>query len=324
MPKAPRFIELSVAPAGSGYRVDRFLKQAFPCLQAGVLQKAIRQGDVKVDGRKTLASHRLKEQARIALYRGLFQGAEPAQKPDVNVWNKKLADEVGRLILAEESDYVVLNKPSGIAVQGGTGERQNLAAAASIWAGQNLHIIHRLDKDTSGIFLLARNAVSARVLSELFKEHRVHKEYWALVCGVPFKKEGRHISWVYKKQKGAAENWVSTMTPHPEAKKAETYFRVYATNGHRSLVQFRPVTGRTHQIRLHARDMGAPVYGDRRYGVKADCPLLLHARILGFKLHGEQEVSYMAPFPNYFLRQVQKIGLALPPPEEGDKQNPDC
>ena len=272
-------VELRTVAAGEAeLRLDRWFRRHFPALTHGRLQKLLRTGQVRIDGRRAQAHARLAAGQTI---RVPPLGAAPAPSRAQPVVDPKDATFLRSLILVEDHSVIVLNKPEGLAVQGGTGTRRHidgmLAALAS--EGERPRLVHRLDRDTSGVLVVARTAEAAAKLTRAFRQHKVDKLYWALVVGRPELAAGI-IDQPLAKQGGAGRERVE---PDEEGRSARTAYRTVARAGKvASWLAMQPLTGRTHQLRAHCAVLGTPILGDRKYGERglAGAPggLMLHAR----------------------------------------------
>jgi 23S rRNA pseudouridine955/2504/2580 synthase len=265
-------------------RLDRWFRRHFPALSHGRLQKLLRTGQVRLDGRRAQASARLRPGQTIRIPPLAGAAPEPGSagtRPDRP--SAADAEALRALILAEDDALMVLNKPPGLAVQGGTGTRRHIDGmlAALAAGGERPCLVHRLDRDTSGLLVIAKTARAAAKLTEAFRRHRVDKLYWALVLGRPMPGEGV-IDRPLAKQAGARGERVSGAA---DGLAARTRYRTVARAGKvASWLALQPLTGRTHQLRVHCALLGAPILGDRKYGGAAASPagapegLMLHAR----------------------------------------------
>lgn len=179
-------------------------------------------------------------------------------------------------IVFEDSDLLAVDKPRGLLVEGFEGGERSLESLVREYVGPRGRALHRLDRDTTGVVLFAKNSKWNRALSELFEKKRIRKEYWAIVSGNWDKRINKVDTRICRQENG---RWRNSKT---EGKAALTTFRVLGREGERSWVQALPKTGRTHQIRLHCLAAGCPIVGDRFYSDDDSNPLLLHARSLSF------------------------------------------
>lgn len=273
-------VELRKVAAGEAeLRLDRWFRRHFPALTHSRLQKLLRTGQVRIDGRRAQAHARLAAGQMIRVP-PLAAALTPARaKPAID---RNDAAFLRSLILLEDRSLIVLSKPEGLAVQGGTGTRRHvdgmLAALAS--EGERPRLVHRLDRDTSGILVVAKTAEAAAKLTRAFRQHKVDKLYWALVVGRPALAAG-FIDQPLAKQGGAGRERVA---PHDEGRFARTAYQTVGRAGKvASWLAMKPLTGRTHQLRAHCVVLGTPILGDRKYGdasLLAGAPegLMLHAR----------------------------------------------
>lgn len=280
----------SVAEDEAGLRLDRWFKRHHAGLTHGRLEKLLRTGQVRVDGKRAKAGQRLEPGQSIRVpplgvtdkpNRGARRHSE-IPKPE--------ADALRAAVLARDNSVIAFNKPAGLAVQGGTGTHRHLDGmldALRFDAPARPRLVHRLDKDTSGVLLLGRTARAAASLAKAFRLHEVKKLYWAVTVGVPEAPVGR-IRAPLVKRAGAGGERVGVAGKREEgARLATTDYRVIEPVGTRAAwLALMPLTGRTHQLRVHLASLGTPILGDAKYGGKnAFLPglstnLHLHARRL--------------------------------------------
>ena len=255
-----------------GLRLDRWFRKHFPALTQGRLEKLLRRGLVRLDGKRVKAAeHVAIGQIMRVPPEVPPQGAKKSERP-VSVADsvvKRLRDA----IIHKDKDVLVLNKPSGLAVQGGSKTTTHIDAALPALQfdeAEPPRLVHRLDRDTSGVLVLARNRKAAQFLTRQFADRATEKIYWALVYGVPRPPCGHIIVPLAKR---AAADGGERVRPvekgDADAMKAHTDYREIARVGQRfSWLAFRPITGRTHQIRAHAAAIGHPLVGDGKYRVE--------------------------------------------------------
>lgn len=249
-----------------GMRLDRWFKAHFPQVRHGELEKYLRKGQVRVSGGRVKANRRLEagEEIRIPPL-----SDAPAGKK-THTPSKADADTLRRLVVFEDDEVIALNKPFGLAVQGGTNTKQHLDGmlAALEKNGERPRLVHRLDKDTGGLMIVAKTRQAAQRLGDAFKGHGVDKTYWALVAGAPRPREGTINLAIAKKMTRVKDGEEERVVPAEgeDAKKAVTDYQIIEEAGTVSFLAMRPITGRTHQLRVHAAAMGAPIVGDGKYG----------------------------------------------------------
>ncbi len=255
-------------------RLDRWLKRKFPQITQGLIEKACRKGDIRVDGGRVKASTRV-EAGQSVRIPPLPEGA-PAPAVVRSGISARDAEMIQQAVLWKDQHIIALNKPPGLPSQGGSGQGarhvDGLSEALCFGYKERPVLVHRLDKDTSGVLLLARTPRVARRLAEAFRERSARKIYWALVAGVPSPAMGTiRYGLVKAGGRGAGEKMRCI---HPGevdqvegAKRATTDYAVLERLGGRAAwVALSPVTGRTHQLRAHMGEIGHPIIGDGKYG----------------------------------------------------------
>lgn len=279
----------TVAGAEADWRFDRWCKTHFPDLPFGRMQKLLRTGQFRVDGKRLDAATRL--------FPGQTVRVPPLPiEPDVPLLTAKVAPRIPdrdvammrNLVIHEDDALIVINKPAGLAVQGGSGTTRHVDGLMQVFAtrnGERPKLVHRLDRDTSGVLVLAKTTAVARALSFSFQQHKIRKLYWAVVIGRPKRDEGV-IDLALEKAGGAGREKMTT-SESEAAQFARTGFRVLEANAKvAAWLGLMPLTGRTHQLRAHCALSGFPILGDGKYGGKAAHPtgapseLALHAREL--------------------------------------------
>jgi len=281
--------EVRTIPVGvgeDGVRLDRWFRRRWPHLSQGQLQKMIRSGQVRVDGARAKADTRLGAGAMIRVP-PLPDAPAPGER--AKTLDSRDIAFAHSLVLYEDEEVLVLNKPSGLAVQGGTKTTRHVDRLLGAW-GEGLErprLVHRLDRDTSGVLVLGKTPAAAAKLSGAFARRRAQKTYWALVAGQPKPGEGVLELPLVKKGVGDRELVVPADPKEPGAEPAETEFVTISRAGQRvTWMALRPHTGRTHQLRAHMLAMGHPILGDPKYANEASAPLSeglklqLHARRL--------------------------------------------
>ncbi|MEM7679705.1 MAG: RluA family pseudouridine synthase, partial [Pseudomonadota bacterium] len=304
-----RFI--TVAEDDDGQRFDRWLKKHVPDIPYGLSQKLIRKGAFKIDGKKAKADARLSGGQEIRIPAIENAGSSDKKKRDKPLSEKDKA-MIKDMIIYQDEDIIALNKPSGLAVQGGTKTKQHvdrLIEALTDKKGVKPRLVHRLDKDTSGVLLLARSAKIAKIMGEQFKKQQIRKIYWAIVTPSPEQPRGAIRAPLAK---AGGTNKERVVIDEEDGKFALTEYDVIEEAlDTAAFVAFWPKTGRTHQIRAHAEIMGTPILGDPKYkgepqkidhnetgtvrpikegSLDVAKQLHLHAREISWRLHAEDTV----------------------------------
>lgn len=313
----------TVEQEDGGLRLDHWIKRHHPQISHGKLQQALRKGMVKLDGKKTEASARLAVWSVVTIAPVLLaleertprkEKASPAPLSDSQI------KETRAMVIYEDAQCIVLNKPAGLAVQGGTGVKDSIDARLEALAGrkgERPRLVHRIDRDTSGVLLLAKTSKDAARLAKAFASKEIKKLYLALVVGVPEPKTGKIDKALAKIHLPGGEKMG---TDAEDGKRAITLYHVADTALDRlSLVEMSPVTGRTHQLRAHMASIGHPVLGDGKYGGReAFIPSMEIARQL--HLHAWRLVlpsaglDITAPLPKHMRDSFKELGF-YPPTE---------
>lgn len=264
---------LTVGEDESGMRLDRWFKAHFPALGHGALEKLLRTGQVRVGSGRVKANRRLEagEEVRVPPQAAFADSAPQTDK--IQRYSAEDAAFIRRLTLYEDKSILALNKPFGLAVQGGEKTKKHIdGMLASLEKdGERPRLVHRLDRDTGGLLLLAKSRRAAAELGGAFQRHNVEKTYWALVAGTPHPREGTIDLRIAKRMVRVGEEGQERVVPadDEDAKKAITDFQTIESVGDATFIALRPRTGRTHQIRVHCAAMGTPVVGDGKYGGRA-------------------------------------------------------
>lgn len=300
---------MKISADDDGQRLDRYLKKHFPHVPFGQMQKLLRTGQVRVDGKRAKGDARLGAGQELRLP-PMLANAEVAEKTT----DAKDRDFIRNLVIYEDEDLIAINKPAGLAVQGGSGIARHVDGMLDHLSGANgvrPRLVHRLDKETSGVLLLARSAEAARRLAAAFSGRDVEKTYWAITAPAPRDDSGRIDAPLAKGESGPAME--KMMEDEDTGKAAITDYRVLNRSKDAALVAFHPLTGRTHQIRVHASIVGAPLWGDQKYGGEKGKSFFLHARELVLE-HPKKggNLRLCAPLPDAFQAQAESLGLTLP------------
>lgn len=306
----------AVAARDADMRLDRWFKQHYPELGFRRLQKLLRTGQVRVDGKRAKPGQRLEPGQEIRVPPLDGGGARPRTPAEPDAAD---ATFVQSLVLFHDDDLIAIDKPAGLAVQGGTRTERHLDGLLDCLrfdADERPRLVHRLDKDTSGVMVLARHRAAAAALGRAFKARSARKLYWAVTVGVPAP-EQRTIKLALSKGGGPGRERAFVDPKH--GKRAESLFKVLEKAGDKvAWVVLWPRTGRTHQLRVHMAQLGRPILGDGKYGGKAafvegrdlDRQLHLHARelVLTHPRTGK-DFRFVAPPPPHMLRTFDLYGF---------------
>ena len=307
---------VTVRPEDGAGRLDRWFKRHYPGLSHGRLEKLLRTGQVRVDGKRAKAGDPVAPGQAIRVP-PLPQGPLPPPIVAPRPRPQDLALLRDAVIYRDDCALVV-NKPPGLAVQGGTNTERHVDALLDglrFDSAERPRLVHRLDKDTSGVLLIARNAAAASFFTRAFRDKTTRKIYWAVVVGIPELRQGR-IDLALAKSGGAGRERVHA--DDEEGKTAITYYRVVDHAGGRaSWLALLPVTGRTHQLRAHCAALGTPILGDRKYG-GAGAQLAggagaqrlhLHARSLEIPQPNGGVLRVTAPLPPHMRKTWEFFGF---------------
>jgi 23S rRNA pseudouridine955/2504/2580 synthase len=318
---AGQVVNLPVSADEDDTRLDRWLKRKFHGLNQIQIEKALRKGEIRVDGGRAKSSTRLKAGQSVRV--PPMQTSDAPQTTKVGKVSGPDADFIQSLVIHEDDEIIVLNKPAGIAVQGGTGTKRHLdtMTQALVAEGEDKpRLVHRLDRDTSGILVLAKTLKAAAGLGHLFKSRELDKIYWAVTVGVPHPLHGELRSWMIKSTGPGEDKEKMRVSRHgePGAVHAVTLYTVVANAGPKAAwVALKPETGRTHQLRFHMAEMGTQILGDRKYTTPRETPggladgLHLHARALRLPPMGnrKRELKLVAELPEHMEETFGTLGF---------------
>ncbi|MEM7044292.1 MAG: RluA family pseudouridine synthase [Pseudomonadota bacterium] len=297
-------------------RLDRWFKRHFPALGHGRLQKLLRTGQVRIDGKRAQANARLAEGQTIRI--PPLPDSDDAKPTPAAARRPEDAEELRGMILHEDDALIALNKPAGLAVQGGSKTRRHIDGMLVSLApkGERYRLVHRLDRDTSGLLVVAKTVSAAAKLSKAFQRHDVQKLYWALVAGLPPLEHGIIDKALAKAPSGGRRDQELVQADIDGAQKAVTRYRTIARAGKLSAwLALQPLSGRTHQLRVHCALMECPILGDPKYGgpkaVPAGAPgsLMLHARELDLPHPDGGRLTLEAPLPDTMRAGFAWIGF---------------
>jgi 23S rRNA pseudouridine955/2504/2580 synthase len=308
-----------VSHAEDGMRLDRWFKTHYVSLPHSRLEKLLRTGQVRVDGGRAKASTRLATGQTVRI--PPLSGTPPPPAPK-HALSKADHAFLASFTLYEDDDLLVLNKPSGIAVQGGTKTTHHIdRLLEGLGDGPETRprLVHRLDRDTSGVLVIAKRRAVAAKLGRAFQTRSVRKIYWALLHGVPKPSQGK-VDAALVKAGGPGADRVRKARPGEQdiAQSAVTHYAVVDRAGQKvSFVSLKPVTGRQHQLRAHMAIIGHPILGDGKYEGDKNLPdgisnrLYLHARRISFPHpSGEGVVDITAPLPEHMAKAFALFGFA--------------
>jgi 23S rRNA pseudouridine955/2504/2580 synthase len=311
---------VAVAPDESGMRVDRFLEARFPGLSFSHIHRVIRKGELRVNGRRVDGKDRLEAGQSVRIPPLKLEAPKPRAGSSSDA-DAKTREFLRSITLYEDADVMVLNKPMGLAVQGGSGMTRHLDGMLEVLrdrAGQRPRLVHRLDKDTSGCLLVAKTRFAAAALAKTFRSRSARKTYWALVAGVPRPHQGRISTFLAKAERD--DESFMRIAQHGEegASHAVTFYAVVDTAGSKlAWLSLKPVTGRTHQLRAHMAHIGHPIVGDPKYFDKQNWELpgglqnRLHllARRIAVPHPRGGAIDVTAPLPPHMQQSWNLLGL---------------
>ena len=288
-------------------RLDRWIRNNLGKIPQGLIEKNLRNGIIKVNKRKVKSSSKVKTNDRINIFNFEFKESIINKKIKFNP-TKEIIKENENLIIDDNEDFIVLNKSAGISVQGGTKSKKNLVdifAKSKIFQNTKPFSVHRLDKDTSGVFIIAKHRESAQLLTSLFRLRKVHKTYLAICHGEINKNSG---VW--------DEDLIRFENNKPIKEKAKTIYKVLDKNSICSLIEMKPITGRKHQLRKQLYAIGNPVYGDQKYKLNysekaINKNLMLHSYQIKFMIN-KKKFTYTALLPEYFKKLLKIKRLSFP------------
>ena len=311
---------LVVTADEAGMRVDRFLEARYPGLSFSHIQRVVRKGELRVDGRRVETKDRLQGGQKVRVPPlSIAPPREGAPTAEAEKTRKFLED----ITLYQDDDVLVLDKPFGLAVQGGTGTKRHLDGMLEVLAdrnGQRPRLVHRLDKDTSGCLLVARSRFAAAELAKTFRSRSARKIYWAIVAGVPRVKQGKLSTFLSKEEMSEGDSRMRIARHGDEgAMHAVTFYAVIETAARKlAWLSMKPVTGRTHQLRAHAAHIGHPIIGDPKYfdienfefpGGLQNKLHLLARRIVVPHPRGAKVIDVSAPLPPHMTQSFNLLGF---------------
>ena len=299
-------------------RLDRWLRRHFPALTQGVIERLCRTGQIRVDGHRAAAASRLAPGQTVRIPPLPTGPAAPPAAPTADV---RLRESLERMVLYRDDQVLVLDKPPGLPTQGGPGITRHLdGMLAALADGQDDRplLVHRLDRDTSGVLVVARTRGVAAQLAAAFRSRAMEKTYWAVVVGRPVPVAGRIDLPLARRDPGPGGARVAPAAPDDTAAaRAITAYRTLDHAGRRlAWLELLPLTGRTHQLRVHCAAIGAPILGDAAYGAAPmegmAAGLHLHARRLVLPHPAGGTLTVEAPLPAHMAATFRALGFTAP------------
>jgi 23S rRNA pseudouridine955/2504/2580 synthase len=312
---------LVVEPDEAGMRVDRFLVARFPQLAFTHVQRIVRKGELRIDGRRAKPNERLEPGNKVRVPPLRLDQPRPVKRAPGEAEDERAF--LKSITLYEDADVLVLNKPMGLAVQGGSGTKRHvdgLLEALRDEEGQKPRLVHRLDKDTAGCLVVAKTRFAASALAKSYRARTTRKIYWALVAGVPRVRQGRISTYLAKDEIGEADSRMKVARHGDEgASHALTYYAVVETAAQKlAWLSLKPVTGRTHQLRAHAAHIGHPIIGDPKYfdvenwelpgGLQQRLHLLARRIVIAHPRTG-RPIDVTAPLPPHMQQSFNLLGF---------------
>jgi 23S rRNA pseudouridine955/2504/2580 synthase len=312
---------VAVTPDESGMRVDRFLEARFPGLSFSHIQRVIRKGELRVNGKRAQPKDRLQAGQAVRIPPLRLDAPKPVSPENAAAAATRAF--LKSITLYEDADVLVLNKPMGLSVQGGSGTVRHVDGMLEVLRGpgpdgQRPRLVHRLDKDTAGCLLVARTRFAAQALTKVFRSRGARKIYWALVSGVPKPRQGRVSTFLAKEELEGDSRMRIARHGEEGASHAVTYYAVVETAARQlAWLSLKPVTGRTHQLRAHCAHIGHPIVGDPKYfdkenwelpgGLQNKLHLLARRLVIPHPRSGVIDVT--APLPPHMLQSWNLLGF---------------
>ena len=292
---------INVDKSFNDMRIDRFIRNHLGKIPQGLIEKNLRNGRLKLNQKKVKSSQKVKTGDKVNIYNLNFEEKIEQLKKKYNPSNE-IIKENEDLIIENNDNFVVLNKQSGISVQGGTKSKKNIIdifAKSNLFRDEKPYSVHRLDKDTSGVFIIAKNRETAQLLTSLFRLRKVYKTYLAICNGelILFDKG------VIKDDLIRFENKKKIV------EKAETKYEILDKNNNATFIQLNPITGRKHQLRKQLFNLGNSIIGDKKYNSTNNSKinnknLMLHSYEIKFKIN-EKKYTFRATPPDYFRNMLK-------------------
>ena len=287
-------------------RIDRLIRRQLGNVPQSLIEKSLRSGKIKLNKKKVKSSFKVKINDKIEFFNFDFK-ENIVQKKNKFEPSNEIIKANEDLIIDDNKDFIVLNKSAGISVQGGTKSKKNLIdifSKSEIFKNLKPYSVHRLDKETSGVFIIAKNRETAQLLTSLFRLRKVHKTYLAICHGEMQINSGELNDELLRFENGKKIY-----------EKAKTVFKVLDKNSSASLLEMKPITGRKHQLRKQLFNIGHSIYGDKKYRSKISLKginknLMLHSYQIRFMIN-EKKYTYQALLPDYFKKVLKIKRLSL-------------
>ena len=282
-------------------RIDRFLRNQLGQIPQGLIEKNLRNGKIKLNKKKVKSSTKIKVKDQVEIY-NLEIKDKSNQKKKNFLPSKEIIRENEEFIIDDNDDFIVLNKQSGISVQGGTKSKKNLIdifSKSKIFNESKPFSVHRLDKDTSGVFIIAKNRETAQLLTSLFRLRKVYKTYLAISNGE-----------ISIKEKGILKDDLIRFDNKKKIiEKAETKYEILDRNNNATFIKLNPITGRKHQLRKQLFNIGNSIIGDKKYNTLknnkiSNKNLMLHSYEIKFKINNKK-FTFRAIPPDYFRNMLR-------------------
>jgi 23S rRNA pseudouridine955/2504/2580 synthase len=311
---------LVVEPDEADMRLDRFLVARFPQLAFTHIQRIVRKGELRIDGKRAQPNDRLVAGQKVRIPPLKLDQPRPVSRSAAKDQDDR--DFLKSITLYEDKDVLIINKPMGLAVQGGSGTKRHvdgLLEALKDDEGQKPRLVHRLDKDTAGCLVIAKTRFAASTMAKSFRARTTRKIYWALVAGVPRVRQGRVSTYLAKEGDEGDSRMRVARHGDEGASHALTYYAVVETAAQKlAWLSLKPVTGRTHQLRAHAAHIGHPIVGDPKYfdienwelpgGIQNKLHLLARRIVIAHPRTGKP-IDVTAPLPPHMQQSFNLLGL---------------
>ena len=282
-------------------RIDRFLRNQFGQIPQALIEKNLRNGKIKLNKKKTKSSKKIQFNDKVELFNFEFKNILKQKKQKFAPSNE-IIKENEDLIIENNDNFVVLNKQSGISVQGGTKSRKNLIdifSKSDLFKNTKPFSVHRLDKDTSGVFIIAKNRETAQFLTSLFRLRKVYKTYLAICNG----------ELILSNEGFIKDDLLRFENKKKIIEKAETKYEILDKNNNATFIELHPITGRKHQLRKQLFNLGNSIIGDKKYNTTNNSKmssknLMLHSYEIKFKIN-EKKYTFRATPPDYFRNMLK-------------------